>query len=158
METKETVIKAKRINWRQDFLGTVIERLSEVNEADLAFAQEEIEKKNVIRVSEIQIGRLNGRERRALALVYKIKNELNAEIARHDTISINVKDWDFSKKLSRDIKFAKKWLEYLVKTRFNLPENFGLDFRKNFQAIGWNIDSNVEIENDDYHPFGHVEE
>lgn len=158
METNATKTKVKRINWRQDFLGTVIERLSEVTELDIAFTQGQIEKKNMIKAGEIHIGRLNRRERRVLALVYKIKNELNAELARHDTASMNTNDWNFSNKLGRDIKFAKKWLEYLVKTRFNLPEHFGLDFRKDFQAIGWHIDVNAESENDDYRPFGHVEE
>ncbi len=148
---KDVKALLKRINRnkRENFSGTVLEKLFSITEADIEAAQKELEEKNLIKTNEIFIGRLNQREKRVIALVCKLKNELAEELVKKNLPKADRKNWDLSTRLGHDIKFGKSWLVYLVKLRFNLPENFDLDFRRGFQIIGWHREQRFENFMDD---------
>ncbi|MFZ4632252.1 MAG: hypothetical protein ACOYL8_03590 [Patescibacteria group bacterium] len=147
---KEVKIMVRRINRnnRQNFSDTVLERLSSITEIDIATAKLELEEKNLIKAGELFIGNLNQREKRVVALICKLKKELVSELVQKNLPNTDRSNWDLSNKLSRDIKFLKLWLAYLIKSRFNLPENFGFDFRKGFMAIGWHKEQRFDVDDD----------
>lgn len=147
----ETKNKVAKINLRQEIAGTIFEGIMSVTENDIAAIKTELESKNTIRPSEIWIGKMDEREIRVIAYIFKAKKYLNDIITKTEGPLTNEKnDWSLPNNLSKDIKFAKSWLDYLITNRFKIPNNCSLVFKKDFQIVAKHEES--------YCPFGHVEE
>jgi hypothetical protein len=134
MKTEET--KLKKISLKREIAGTIFEGILNVNEKDIKLIEAELESQNTIRQSEIYIGKMDEREIRVVAYIFKAKKcliDVMGEIEGPLTNEGN--DWSLPNKLSKDIKFAKSWLNYLITSRLNIPNNCSLTFKKDFQII-----------------------
>ena len=141
---------SNKTDFQKEFFGTILMDIMNISNGDIKFARKELEIKNTILVSEgeIHIGNMNALEIKIISFIYKTKRELIKKIAEYDDAKNKEKmvSLKSSNALSRDIKFAKLFLAYLVKNRFSLPDNMSLDFKKDFQITAKHIDPNFEEE------------
>lgn len=143
--------KVAKISLRQEIAGTIFEGILSVTEKDIGAIKDELESQDTKKVSDIWIGKMNDREIRVIAYIFKAKKCLIDVMSKIEGPATNERnDWSLPNKLGKDIKFAKSWLDYLVTSRFKIPNNCSLVFKKDFQIIAKHEES--------FSPFGNVEE
>lgn len=143
--------KVKKISLRQEIAGTIFEGIFNVTEKDIEASKLELESCNTIKQGELYVGIMDEREIRVIAYIFKAKKLLNNVLNGVEGPATNEKnDWSLPNKLSKDIKFAKSWINYLITNRVKIPDNSTLIFKKDFQIV---------FKHEEAHcPFGHVEE
>jgi|GEM_PF-4928319 len=135
---------SSKTDFQKEFFGTILMDIINISNSDIKITREELETRNTILVSEgeIHIGKMNALEIKIISFVYKTKRELIKKIAEYDDIQNKqkIESLKSSHVLSRNIKFAKLFLDYLVKNRFSLPDSMSFDFKKDFQITGKHTD------------------
>ncbi len=128
--------KVAKSSLRQEIAGTIFEGILAVTDEDIKVSRFELESNNTIGPGEIYIGKMDEREIRVIAYVFKAKKTLISLIESVEGPVTNEKnDWSLPNKLSKDIKFAQSWLNYLITNRLVIPNNANLIFKKDFQII-----------------------
>lgn len=137
MEATETTMI--EIDVIKDFAGTIFESIAKISNSDIGKTRKELLEMDKKFPGENFVGKMNLIETKVLSYISKSKRKLESEL--HKSNDISSKERVFSdnlvNKLSRDITFAKGLLKYLIKSRFELTDDTGLDlnFRKDFQIV-----------------------
>jgi hypothetical protein len=139
MEATDVMIEISVI---KDFNVPIFESIAKISNRDIGEARKELLAMDKKFPGEKFIGKMNPIEIKVLSFISKSKRKLEAEVHKNNDISAQEKavSDNLINGLSRDITFAKLLLRYLVKSRFKLPGEINLDFRKDFQIVSRNIE------------------